>query len=241
MKQAIYIALCVCGLSATAQRFADQVPQTKKYEEATALDSNGGIKMYNKLITAIGGDSVRYNKSGYNLQGWQEDFYSSGKLLHKGFYVDGQIKVFKNFYESGQVERSFVSSDPARSTVDIYYPTGGVRKQIMYFNGNAQNEYTYFTNGNPESIIEKDKDVQFVFKRKHYYENGQTASVLEIIDKKNKKYSSKIYYENGKIKEEGTLTLSAEKKDLVKDGEWIYYDEKGQVVKKEKFTKGSSQ
>lgn len=241
MRIALYIVFIFCVSGAWAQRFADQVPQTKKYEEANALDVNGGIRMYNRLVNSIGGDSIRYNKAGYNLQGWQEDYYLSGKLLHKGFYVDGQIKVFKNYYESGQVERSFVTSDPARSTVDIYYPTGGVRKQIMYYNGNAQNEYTYFTNGNPETIVEKDKDVQYIFKRNKYYENGQPFSLMEIVDKKTKKYISKLYYENGKLKEEGILTLNAEKKDFVKDGEWIYYDEKGQQIKKEKYKNGQIQ
>lgn len=238
MKQLIYITFFLSGFTAGAQRFADQVPQTKKYTEEIALDSNGGIKMYNKLISTIGGDSIRYNKAGYNLQGWQEDYYSSGKVLHKGFYVDGQIKVFKNFYENGQIERSFISSDPARSSVDIYYPNGKVQKQIMYYNGNAQNEYSYFSNGNPQSIVEKDKEVQYLFKKDHFYENGQLASEMQLIDKKNKKYSSKEYYENGKLKEEGIFTLNLEKKEYQKDGEWTYYDEKGQPVKKEKYKNG---
>lgn len=241
MKLFLYICFFTGVFSAAAQRFADQIPQTKKYSAENALEMNGGIKMYNKLITSTGGDSIRYNKAGYNLQGWQEDYYSSGKLLHKGFYVDGQIKVFKNFYENGQVERSFITSDPARCSVDIFYPTGNVQKQILYYHGNPQHEYTYYLNGNPESIVEKDKDVQFVFKKNRYFENGQAASELEIIDKKNKRYISKEYYENGKLKEEGVLSLNMEKKDFVKDGEWIYYDEKGQVIKKEKFNKGISQ
>lgn len=238
MNKILYITFLFSGFTAGAQRFADQVPQTKKYSEEAALDANGGIKMYNKLISEIGGDSIRYNKAGYNLQGWQEDYYSSGKVLHKGFYVDGQIKVFKNYFENGQIERSFISSDPARSSVDIYYPNGKVRKQILYYNGNAQNEYSYFDNGNPESIIEKDKDVQFIFKKSNFYQNGYAASELELIDKKTKKYRSKEYYENGKLKEEGIYTLNIENKELLKDGEWIYYDSNGQTVKKEKFKNG---
>lgn len=242
MRSLIYIALILgCCFTTNAQRFADQVPSTKKYTSETALDSIGGIKMYNKLVPFIGGDSVRYNKSGYNLQGWQEDYYSSGKILHKGFYVDGQIKVFKNFYESGQIERSFITSDPARCSVDIYYPNGKVQKQILYYNGNAQNEYTYFDNGNPESIIEKDKDVQFLFKKSKYYENGHPASELELVDKKTKKYVSKEYFENGKLKEEGYLSLNSEKKKYEKEGEWVYYDEKGEPIKKEKYKGGKLQ
>lgn len=235
MRHFIIISSLILSSFCSAQRFADQVPQLKRYTQDDAFDPNGGIKMYNRLIPTIGGDSIRYNKAGYNLQGWQEDYYSSGKILHKGFYVDGQIKVFKNFYEDGQIERSFINSDPARSSFDIYYPNGKVQKQILYYNGQPQNEYTYFQNGSPESIVEKDKEVQFIFKRKYYYENGFPASELTLIDKKIKKYEAKEYYENGKLKEEGFLMYKPDTKQYIKDGEWTYYNEKGEAVKKENF------
>lgn len=241
MRFILNIFVLLVSISLHAQRFADQAPLSKKYTSETALDATGGIKMYNRLVPNIGGDSIRYNKAGYNLQGWQEDYYSNGKVLHKGFYVDGQIKAFKNFYENGQIERSFNAPDPARCSVDIYYPNGKVQKQILYYNGKAQNEYTYFTNGNPESVIEKDKEVQYIFKKNSYYESGQTASIFELIDKKNKKYSSKEFYENGAIKEEGVLSFNLEKKSYDKDGEWVYFDEKGQLVKKEKYNNGKLQ
>ena len=54
----------------SAQRFADQVPQTKRYIQKDIVDPVEGIKMYNRLVEAIGGDSINYNKAGYNLQGW---------------------------------------------------------------------------------------------------------------------------------------------------------------------------
>jgi antitoxin component YwqK of YwqJK toxin-antitoxin module len=223
------------------QRFSDQVPGLKRYTTAEVLDSVSGIRMYNRLVPGLGGDSIRYNNAGYNLQGWQEDYYTNGKLLHKGFYVDGQIKVFKNFYENGQIERSIVISDPARCTVDIYYPNGTVRTKILYYGGNAQNEYSFFPNGNKATVLEKDKDVQFVYKDIRYFENGQAQKEFELIDKKNKKYSEKEYYENGKVKEEGIICYKSEVQEYQKDGEWIYYNEKGTTVKKEKYKNGKLQ
>lgn len=233
--------LSLNSLVGLAQRFADQVPGIKRYTVEEALDPDLGIKMYNKLVPSIGGDSIRYNNAGYNLQGWQEDYYMTGKLLHKGFYVDGQIKVFKNFYESGQIERSIVVSDPAHSSVDIYYPSGIVRTQILYFSGNAQNEYSFFPNGNKASVIEKDKEAQTLYKESKFYENGNPLKEISIIDKKAKKYSEKEYYENGKIKVEGHSSYKPESKDYEKEGDWAYYNEKGQLVKKEKYKNGKLQ
>lgn len=224
-----------------AQRFADQVPGIKRYTSEEVFDPEHGIKMYNKLVPSLGGDSIRYNNAGYNLQGWKEDYYMNGKLLHKGFYVDGQIKVFKNFYESGQIERSIIVSDPAHSSVDIYYPSGTVRKQILYFSGNAQNEYSFFPNGNKASVIEKDKEAQILYKEQKYFENGNPSKEISIVDKKAKKYLEKEYYENGRVKVEGQSSYKPESKNYEKEGEWAYYNEKGQLIKKEKYKNGKLQ
>lgn len=235
------LVLNLTSILGWGQRFADQIPGIKRYTTDEALDPESGIKMYNRLVPSIGGDSIRYNNAGYNLQGWQEDYYVNGKLLHKGFYVDGQIKVFKNFFESGQIERSIVVSDPARCSVDIYYPSGTVRTQILYFSGNAQNEYSFFPNGNKATVLEKDKDAQYIYRSSKYYENGNPAHEFSLIDKKAKKYSDKEYFENGKVKVEGHSHYTPEVKDYLKDGDWIYYNEKGQAVKKEKYKNGKLQ
>jgi antitoxin component YwqK of YwqJK toxin-antitoxin module len=216
------------------------VPQIKRYSKAEAFDPVKGITMYNNLIPAIKGDSVRYNKAGYNLQGWQEDFYDSGKLLHKGFYVDGQIKIFKNYYETGQVERSLNVADPMRVSLDTYYPDGKVRSQVHFYDGTAQKEYYFFPNGNPEKVLESDKDRDLIYKINSFYENGQQASTLELMDKKTKKYSKKEFYNNGKLKEEGVYVL-LDSASYEKDGEWLYYDDKGSVLKKEKYRNGKKE
>ncbi|HWY10929.1 MAG TPA: hypothetical protein VN026_06380 [Bacteroidia bacterium] len=237
----LIIVFCFSTLVDLAQRFADQVPGLKRYTAAEVVDPDKGIKMYNKLVPSIGGDSIRYNNAGYNLQGWQEDYYVNGNLLHKGFYVDGQIKIFKNFFESGQIERSIVVSDPARCSVDIYYPSGTVRTQILYYSGNAQNEYSFFPNGSKATVLEKDKDAKYIYRNSQYYENGAPAKEFSLVDKKTKKYSEKEYYENGKVKVEGYMCYKDDEKDYQKEGDWSYYNEKGQLVKKEKYKNGKLQ
>jgi antitoxin component YwqK of YwqJK toxin-antitoxin module len=218
-----------------AQKFSDQVPQIKRYTPAEITDPDYGIIRYNKLVPSMSGDSIRYTKDGYNAQGWQEDFYVSGKLLHKGFYQDGQIKIFKNFYENGQVERNFTTADVRHCKLEIYYEDGKVRSTIIYCDGNPQNEYDFFPNGNPEYVEENDKDMEFLYKRNSYFENGIPESTFELVDKKAKKYIKKEYYENGRVKEEGTMYYKKDLLDYQKEGEWTYYDDKGNILKKEKF------
>lgn len=237
-KHIIFSVICLSGLTATAQRFSDQVPQLKRYTPAEITDPDYGIIRYNKMVAAIGGDSIRYTKDGYNAQGWQEDYYVSGKLLHKGFYVDGLIKIFKNYYENGQVERVFSSSDPKHSKMEIFYDDGKVKSTINYYEGNAQNQYDFFKNGSPEYVEENDKDIEFLYKRNSYYENGLPASLFELVDKKTKKYIKKEFYENGRVKEEGNMYFRKELGDYQKEGVWTYYDEKGNAIKTEKYHNG---
>ena len=239
MKQLVFILFLLANAyGAFSQRYLNQVPQLKRYTVAEIVDTDFGIIRYNKLVPSIGGDSLRYTKDGYNAQGWQEDYYVSGKILHKGYYVDGSIKIFKNYYESGQVERNYTSTDPRRSKMQIYYEDGKPRSSIEYFEGNTQNQYDFYQNGFPEYVEENDKDVEFLYKRNAFYENGTPSSTFELIDKKSKKYTKKEYYENGRLKEEGNMFLRKDVGDYQKEGEWIYYNDKGVVIKKEKFHKG---
>ncbi len=239
LKKLTYLFLGLClSLTVFSQKFADQVPQLKRYTVTQVTDPDYGIIIFNKMAPGIGGDSMRYTKDGYNAQGWQEDFYMSGKLLHKGFYVDGYIKVFKNFYESGQMERNLTVVDAKRTKMEIYYEDGKVRSSINFFDGNTQNQYDFFKNGTPEYVEENDKDIEFLYKRNSYYENGLPASMFELVDKKTKKYTKKEFYENGRVKEEGAMFFRKEVGDYQKEGPWTYYDEKGNTLKTEKYHSG---
>ena len=231
------MALNLCS-NIFSQKFSDQVPQLKRYTPAQVMDPDYGIILFNKMSPGMGGDSIRYTKDGYNAQGWQEDFYVSGKLLHKGFYVDGYIKIFKNFYESGQMERNLIVVDAKRCKLDIYYEDGKIRSSITFFDGNTQNQYDFFKTGTPEYVEENDKDIEFLYKRNSYFENGLPASLFELIDKKTKKYTKKEFYENGRVKEEGTMYFRKDMGDYLKEGLWTYYDEKGNTLKTETYHSG---
>lgn len=232
----IFLFLFICVQINAQQRFADQVPQIKRYLQKDIVDSIEGIKMYNRLIAAIGGDSVTYNKAGYNKQGWNEDYYISGKLLHRGYYIDGQAIVFKNFFENGQCERTVVNPDPLHCNIDIFYESGKQRRQINYYNGLPQKWYEFYANGLPKYTEENEKEMKYITLKKSWYDNGQVKDVMEITDLKNKKYNQKIFYENGQTKGEGPVVLSIDGKSYVKDGTWNFYDSNGKNKRTEKYS-----
>ena len=240
-KQIFIFILLISFFNGICQRFSNQVPQLKRYTPQEITDPDYGIIIYNKMCAIIGGDSIRYTKDGYNVQGWMEDYYISGKTLHKGFYVDGFIKIFKNYYENGQIERNFTSSDPRHSKLEIFYEDGKPRSKIEYFDGNPQNQYDFFKNGNPEYVEENDKDIEYLYKRNSFFESGTPESIFELLDKKTKKYIKKEFYQNGRLKEDGTMIFRKDLRDYQKDGVWNYYDNTGKISKTENYYKGEIQ
>ena len=221
------------------QDFSSQVTGLRKYSPSEAIDPDYGIVIYDKLIFAIGGDSLRYNAKGYNIQGWKEDYYTDGSLLHKGYYEDGQLKVFKNYYPNGQMERSFRVTDLKRCELTTFHQDGKIKSEVSYYEQNTQRQVDYFANGNIEYIEESDKNNEYLFKRNSYKEDGVPVVIFELVDKKKKTYLHKEFYEGGKPKEEGSMKLQASSHDYAKDGQWTYYDVNGNITKKEKYHNGS--
>lgn len=219
-----------------AQGFKKEVPLVK-YSAAKVVDPVYGITMYEKLNAKTGGDSVRHDRKGYACQEWVTDVYESGKILHKGYYEDGQLKLYKNFYENGVVERSFKQIDFKRCNMQIFYPDGKLKSEITYYDGGAQVWTDYYPNGQIEYYEENTKDMEYLIARKSYAENGKPQELFELVDPKKKKYSKKEYNEAGKLVAEGPMRYNASMIDYQKDGTWTVYDEKGNS-KKEKWVKG---
>lgn len=233
----IFFLLC-CILSTAAQDYADQIPHMKRYDPKDVVDSTYGITMYEKLTPLMGGDSMRYDKKGYNVQGWMDDYYLSGKLLHKGFYVDGQLRAYKNYYENGQMERVYRMLDYKHCEIFIYYPDGKLKSEVHYYNQVPNKQIDYYPNGNVDLYEESHGDNDYLVKRNTFYENGYAEVLFELTDKRKKLYLHKEYYETGRIKEEGTLRYSPDKMDYVKEGDWKTYDEQGQLIKDQKYQNG---
>jgi antitoxin component YwqK of YwqJK toxin-antitoxin module len=211
---------------------------SRYYTLEAIYDSATGIDIYEKLNFPMGGDSVRNNPKGYAAQGTWEDYYKDGAVLHTGYYVEGQLRSYKNFYPDGKVERDFRSLDYYRFQMTLYYPDGKVRSDIIYFQGQEESTHEFYPNGNPEIAEEYAKKCEYLMFRTFYYENGKTESDLQLTDKKKKRYSMKEYYENGKIQTEGSMQYYAEVDNFLKEGSWKVYDETGKLIAEQEYVRG---
>lgn len=221
-----------------AQEKNGQSPHSNRFDPNLVVDSTYGITMYEKLTPLMGGDCMRYDNKGYNVQGWMDDFYISGKLLHKGFYVDGQLRAYKNYYENGQMERVYRMIDYKHCEIFIYYPDGKLKSEVHYYNRVPNKQVDYYPNGNLSLFEESHGDNDYLVKRNSFYENGYAEVIFELTDKKKKLYMHKEFFPNGRVKEEGALRYNLTKLDYVREGEWKTYDELGNLVKSAKYQNG---
>src|ERR1035437_6148177 len=193
MKKNILLFLFIAFVKlSSAQGFGTATPN--KYKASKVVDPVYGIRMYEKLNFAIGGDSVRNDRKVYAAQDWVQDLYESGRVLHRGYYEDGHLKIYKNFFENGNVEREFKVTDLKRCHMQIFYSDGKVKSDITYYDGNPQIWTDYYPNGQIEYMEENTKGMEYLIQRKSYLENGKPQELFELIDPKKKIYSKTEYY-----------------------------------------------
>lgn len=231
------LSIFLLNVCTAAVAFA-QVKKGETLEFTDVYDSAYGITAYENLNMGTGGDSTRNDAKGYAAQGWVEDFYPDGKTLHKGYYIDGQLKAYKNYFPNGQLEREYKMTDLNKSSMAVYYEDGKMRSNILYSGGNILKEEDYYPSGQLEYMEEYDKKGEYYVMRKFFAPNGKPTSTLELTDAKKKLYISKEYYENGNVKEEGQMIYNAGIGDYQKNGKWKYYDENGKLKEEKTFARG---
>lgn len=243
--QKVISSLFICSLilvfssflNAQQTIFGESKP-SKTYLEKNILDPEYGINKYDKLNPMVGGDSVRNASKGYACQGWTEDYYSNGKLLHKGFYSEGQTKLYKNYYDNGQLERDFAVTDMKRSKMKIYFKDGKLKADIEYCDGNTIKEQDFYSSGQLKYSEEHSGNMEYLLQLNSYAENGKPQSLFEITDKKKKIFYKKEFSEKGVIKEEGPMRYSKDVLDYQKNGSWKFYDENGNLKSTDNFVNG---
>jgi antitoxin component YwqK of YwqJK toxin-antitoxin module len=215
-----------------------QVPEKKKYKASEVIDQVYGIEKYEAFNFLLGGDSVRHCGD-YVCSGWVEDFYEDGTTLHKGYYIEGQLKVYKNFYPNGAMERHFRVLDNIRSSMKKYYSNGSIKSEITYLDDAPLVWIDYYKNGNIDFIEEYTKNFKYQKKRASYNEDGTPQNIFELLNRKKQTFLSQEYHENGKLKVKGEMMYNENAFDVVRHGDWEYYNEEGTLVKSEKWQHGT--
>ncbi|HTF02856.1 MAG TPA: hypothetical protein VK826_02490 [Bacteroidia bacterium] len=212
-------------------------------------------------------DTVWVIKPAYQKGDWNLYYdFALTKIRSEYHYTDKSVKTgtWKEYYKSGKVRSEWDYNTPL---VPLYPPgkewyEDGKLKIERSQTADTLIEMKYFPNGKLSALKKWDKNGMWTL-HKEWCDQGQlmldynpTASSPQPV----KKYHCngelrseynwyafgytgvyKEYHSNGKIAVQGQYTEKPVDQPVFmarKTGEWIYYDDKGKVTKKEKWNNG---
>lgn len=242
MRHYLLIAAVFLGSATNVQgqvteKLKDQVTkedQAKQGHDASIVDPTYGITIYDNLNPMVEGDSTRISEKGYAAEGWITDKYESGQILHKGFYIEGQLKIYKNYYPDGTLEREFKALNTYTGQLKSYYPNGQMKSKVKYVDGASLIWSDFYENGQLEYYEEYHKSFAYHIAKRSYFEDGKPESLFEMTDKKKLHFSQNDFFSNGNKKLEGLLFYDKKIYDYRKIGTWKYFLENGQLDREEK-------
>lgn len=196
-----------------------------------------GIPDYDNFCVIMGGDSVRL-QNGRPITGFIKDTYPSGKLKHKGYYENGKITTFTNYYENGNIERNFRLKTDRKGVLEVFYPHGEPLSIVEWNNGESSKWVDYYESGQIEFTEELNKNMEYYLYMRFYFEDGKPQILFELTDEKSRTYTYTEFYPDGKVKESGKKVHNANMGDYQMEGTWQYYDETGKLVLEEDYLKG---
>jgi antitoxin component YwqK of YwqJK toxin-antitoxin module len=194
----------------------------------TIVNQEYGIQYFDKYSKINGFQQVRYCKN-YPCQGWLEDYYENGQLLHKGFYNEGVLNNYKNYFSDGSIEREAKTINLNKMEITTYYQGKGVRTKSYFTEGNLLKYEEYFENGQLEYLEETHKSMTYYLQTKSFFSSGKLESSLQLTDPKKLFFIKIEYFENGNLKEKGNLYYNKSHHDYNKTGKWQYFTEYGKL------------
>lgn len=202
---------------------------------STIIDEEYGIDFFDKYNSVLDGDSLRVNEFGQASQGWVKDYYDNQSLLHKGYYINGKLRVYKNYYPDGKLEREFKYTGTYKCSLKKYFPNGELKTSVTYINGEVSKWEDFFPNGNVAYREIYNATKGYIISRLSFNDKGLPELIMTLKNKKEMTYRYSTYFESGIKEEEGEMIYNSSVNDYVKNGVWKLYNEKGEVVTTENF------
>ncbi len=215
----------------------DQSETREKKYSKEIIHPKKGITLFDGLNPTLSGDSVRLI-DGYAAKGWIQDYYKNGQLLHHGFYMDGQLKHYKNYYPNGELERDFITIDNDNALLKQYFSSGKLKCLTKLIKSHPVEIAEYHKNGNLKYEEVFHKDLAYHEKIISYFPNGKPKSDMLLSDKKSLLYSRKDYHPNGKLKSSGQLQFDNVMFDYIPISQWNFFDEAGELTKSVNYQLG---
>lgn len=208
-----------------------------KYDLEQVEDPDQGIVLYNQYASGMNDrGEVRQDAEKHVLSGWQEDFYTNGKKLHKGFYENGSLVKFENFYPNNQLERRYKGKIDEAIELKVYYTNGTLREEYKWKNGRVSERHKFFSDGSEELVYETTKSGLLKVEQ-HFQKNGVMIKQIQLLDEVRRKYQSLTWTSKDNPIERIDYILD-EKGNKIRHGTYKKFDRNGQLAVHKVYKKG---
>lgn len=240
--KAAYFTLCVWSLGfiqtgALAQE-NDLVEHASVKHKPSVVDPLYGIQLFEPFNMILGYDTVKKNSKGMAMQGTLIEHYVDNKVIHEGYYIDGRLRNYTNFYPNSKKEREFKMTDYREGDMIYYFGSGGIKSKISY-RGTFPVKWSEYNEEGTLIHFEKfDETLSYYESKKSFFNSGRVQYEFVLTNLKKLIFDEKEFYSNGKLKAIGKVHYDFTTKDYHKIKKWLYYDEQGQLIKTHKFKDG---
>ena len=154
----------------------------------------------------------------------------SDSLKNNGLYVQ--------YFPESEPKKIFIEGNIKNDNINgiwkTYYESGYLKSSVNYTDGKINGEaFFYFDSPDTKKMISlnfEDDVIEGEFNE--FFETGARKSKINYVSGK-KDGEAEFYHKTGSIK------IDAEFKDNLNHGKWIYFDENGKEIGKEKWKNGS--
>lgn len=167
------------------------------------------------------------------LHGWQISWYENGYTKTHTIFWYGILAAETAWDLDGRKTSITFTDNSGVTTSKYFYPTDTVKMIIKSKNSAVFFSEQFCENGQLQFQFYSDSSYQ----HRQYYCSGSLMLTCAINKKGAFVGKFTKWYEDGTIAESGAF-LKHEDSVPIKHGVWLYYNEKGKLTKKEKYSKG---
>lgn len=200
-------------------------------------DPSPDLERYGRFNPVAGGDSVRIC-DGLPCTGWVEDRYEAGQLKHRGYYDNGRLVLFRNYYPNGELEREFKRNNGARGTERSWHANGNPRSEAHYADGQVLRYQDHYVNGAVRYVEEHERGGGCYTRMELFDAHGLPISRMLLVDKAHRGLELTEYHPGGAVKSRGRARCDRESQEALRVGTWEYFDAAGNKVREEDYVGG---
>ncbi len=158
--------------------------------------------------------------------------------MHRGYYEQGRLSVYRNYHPAGGLEREFRSSDALTSVLRSSHASGNLRSETRYRYGRVGVYQDGYLTGARRFAEERHRTEPYYLRMDLYNDDGTPVSLLQLVDRKRVEFVLREYFPDGSLKCEGRARYVPSRMDTQRIGTWSYYDEAGGMLRQEDYRDG---